>query len=88
MHMISHTFYGHTDYTPPDATIADVEQVLLNGGVDCDGIGKFDWLTAIMEDDTADHLVTHILKHKDDPAIKPLYKMVREVISGILDKDY
>jgi hypothetical protein len=77
-------FYGDIE---PIAEIDDVEKCLINGGIDPDGIGRSEWIKALSTDDLPFYLYTHILQHKDDPAIKPLYALLREEISGILDKE-
>lgn len=82
--MYTYDFYkGHI----PHATVADVERCILTGKIDPDGIGQWDWLRAIVFDDTPEFLIQYIIQHKHEPAIAPLYIYVRNVISGILDKD-
>lgn len=77
-------FYGDES---PTAEIEDVEKCLLNGGIDPDGIGRSDWIKALSTDDLPFFLYLHILQHKDDPAIKPLYALLRNEIGSILDKE-
>jgi hypothetical protein len=87
-YLISHQFYGRDDnYRAPDATLEQVENVILNGGMDCDGISRFEWVDAVMCDDTPYELLDYILKNKHLDAIKPMYKIIANTISGILDKE-
>jgi hypothetical protein len=39
-----------------------------------------------MTDDVPHQIIEHILRNKNDPAIKPLYELFRVVVEGVLDK--
>lgn len=77
-------FYGDIE---PIAEIDDVEKCIQNGGIDPDGIGRSEWLKALGTDDLLFHMILHVLQHKDDPSIMPLYDLVRDEIGSILDKE-
>ena len=83
MAQLSHTFYAK-DYVPY-STVSDVEDAILNRKTDEDGISNWDWANAIMTDDTPHLICEYILMHKNNPAIKPLYDILRADIESILD---
>jgi hypothetical protein len=79
-------FYGD-DYAPTE-TFQGVEKAILNERIDEDGVSNWDWCLAVMNnEDMPFDIVKYILQNKDEPAIKPLYQMVRWTIEGILDKE-
>jgi hypothetical protein len=70
-----------------EADIDSVEQAILTRQLDLDGISNWDWCKAFVTADDMPHMITeHILRNKNDPAIKPLYNLFRDVIEGVLDK--
>jgi len=71
----------------PVSEIEDVEECLLTRTTDLDGVSNWDWVNMIMTDDVPHQLIEYIVEHKDAPLIAPLYDIVRESISCILDKD-
>ena len=71
----------------PVSEVEDVEECLLTRTTDLDGVSNWDWVNMIMTDDVPHQLIEYIVEHKDAPLIAPLYEIVRESISSILDKD-
>ena len=71
----------------PVSEVEDVEECLLTRTTDLDGVSNWDWVKMIMTDDVPHQLIEYIVEHKDAPLIAPLYGIVRESISCILDKD-
>ena len=82
---IRHWFYDNQ--IEPMSEIEDVEEAIVTRQIDKDLISNWDWVSEIMTDDAPSDIVEYILKNKTNPAIVPLYKMVREQISSILDKE-
>lgn len=82
MHYIH--FYGDSDVI---SEIEDVEKCIIEGGIDLDGVGRSEWIRALCTDDLPFYLFRHILTHKDDPSIMPLYDLLRDEIGGIMDKE-
>ena len=76
-------FYGGN---PAASELADIESCILNRSVDLDLIGFCDWIKALSTDDLPIDLITHILTHKDNPIIRPMYERLSTEILGILDK--
>jgi hypothetical protein len=70
----------------PVSEVEDVEECLLTRTTDLDGVSNWDWVNMIMTDDVPHQLIEYIVEHKDAPLIAPLYDIVRESISCILDK--
>jgi len=84
--MMTHKkFYGD-DWDGVKANHDDVEKCILTGFDDPDGISKHDWIAALVEDDTPYHIIEYILKYKKVPEIAPLYDMIYDAISGIINK--
>ena len=71
----------------PVSEVEDVEECLLTRTTDLDGVSNWDWVNMIMTDDVPHQLIEYIVEHKDAPLIAPLYDIVRDSISSILDKD-
>jgi hypothetical protein len=71
----------------PVSEVEDVEECLLTRTTDLDGVSNWDWVNMIMTDDVPHQLIEYIVEHKDAPLIAPLYDIVRESISSILNKD-
>lgn len=82
---IRHWFYDNQ--IEPMSEIEDVEEAIVTRQIDKDLISNWDWVSEILTDDLPHELIEYILKNKKNPAIVPLYKMVREQISSILDKE-
>ena len=82
---IRHCFYDKQIETMSE--IEDVEEAIVTRQIDKDLISNWDWVSEILTDDLPHELIEYILKNKTNPAIVPLYKMVREQISSILDKE-
>jgi hypothetical protein len=70
----------------PVSEVEDVEECLLTRTTDLDGVSNWDWVNMIMTDDVPHQIIEHILRNKNDPAIKPLYELFRVVVEGVLDK--
>lgn len=71
----------------PRSEIEDVEEVILDGGLDHDGISRSMWLTELASQDLPMELMTIILKDKKNPAFKELYQCIRDEIGGFMDKE-
>jgi len=82
---IRHWFYDNL--VEPMSEIEDVEEAIVTRQIDKDLISNWDWISEIMTDDAPGDIVEYILKNKTNPAIAPLYAIVREQISSILDKE-
>lgn len=78
--------FEERDYQPT-AEVADVIECIIKRRLDPDGVSNWSWVAAILIDDTPYEIIEYILKHKHEPAIKPLYEIVYAQISGILDKE-
>jgi hypothetical protein len=80
--------YFYDDNYQPEETPDGVEETILNGYVDRDGVSNWDWCKAIVKDeDMPFDIIEYILQNKNEPAIKPLYQKVRWTIESILDKE-
>lgn len=70
-----------------DCYPSEVEDCILNRQIDPDGWSNWDWVHCIGEDvDLMEKLIVHILLHKDDQMIKPMYQEIRNLIEGVLDR--
>ena len=78
-------FYRWLYEKPPLATLEQVEDVIVNGGIDCDGISQERWIEELKSEDLFSHLLVEILQNKKNPAYKSLYETVEAYIQGILD---
>ena len=71
----------------PRSEIEDVEDVLLTGGMDFDGVTRTSWLRELASQDLPMQMMTIVLKDKNNPAFKELYQCIRDEIGGFLDKE-
>ena len=78
-------FYHWLYEKRPLATLEQVEDVIVNGGNDCDGISQERWIEELKSEDMVNHLLVEIIQNKHNPAYKSLYGTVEAYIQGILD---
>jgi hypothetical protein len=78
--------FEERDYHPT-AEVSEVIEAIVKRRLDPDGVSNWAWISAILIDDAPVEIIEYILKHKHEPAVKPLFEIVREQISGILDKE-
>ena len=71
----------------PRSEIEDVEEVILNGGLDNDGISQSRWLTELGSQDLPWEMMKIVLRDKKNPAFKELYQCIRDEIGGFMDKE-
>ena len=76
-------FYGDSEV---QSEIEDVEEIILNGGMDNDGITSCMWIKELKSEDLPAELFRIILKNKHDPAFKEIYQCLRDHIGGYMDK--
>jgi hypothetical protein len=80
-----YAFYGDDGYV--QATLEDIENVILNGGVDPDGISSCTWIKELASEDLPMELFQIIIKNKDNPAFEELYNHLVWTIEGITDEN-
>lgn len=78
-------FYGNEGDVR--AEIEDIEDVILNGGIDPDGISGCMWIKELASQDLPGVLFRIIIENKKNPAFKELYQEIIWQIEGITDKD-
>jgi len=69
------------------STPEEVMAVLEKGGFDSDGISQAQWYYALLDaDDTVFNIIRYILKHRDDPAIRPMVQDIELAVDWVQGK--